>query len=226
MALFKRLRDLTMATVNDLLDKAEDPVKMVNQFIRDMEDDIGEAEVAVAKQIAIEKRFLEQRDEAAALVQKRAEQAERALELGNEELAKKALQDKIDQQTRYETYASEYTKAKTMADELRQRLGEMKDELLKMKSKREMLVARADAAKAQKQINHTMSSFGSGSAAAGFARMEEKVNQLEAEAEASSELRGSGKSLDDELKGLESESQLDQEMAALKAKMAAKKTDS
>ncbi len=225
MALFKRLRDITMATVNDLLDKAEDPVKMVNQFIRDMEEDIGEAEVAVAKQIAIEKRFLEQRDEAASLAQKRAEQAEKALELGNEELAKKALQDKIEQQSHYETYAAEYDKAKAMADELRSKLGEMKDELLKMKSKREMLVARADAAKVQKQINHTMGSFGSDSAAQGFARMEEKVNQLEAEAQASSELRGSGKSLDDEFKKLQGDTELDKELAALKAKMAEKKAN-
>ena len=226
MALFKRLRDLTLATVNDLLDKAEDPVKMVNQFIRDMEEDIGDAEVAVAKQIAIEKRFLEQRDEASGLVQKRAEQAEKAIELGNEELAKKALQDKIEQQSRYETYAAEYDKAKSMADELRQKLTEMKDELLKMKSKRELLVARADAARVQKQINHTMGAFGSDNAAQGFARMEEKVNQLEAEAEASGELRGSGKSLDDEFKQLEGGSQLDKELAALKAKVAEKKGNS
>ncbi len=223
MALFKRVRDLTMATVNDLLDKAEDPVKMVNQFVRDMEEDISEAEVAVAKQIAIEKRFLEQRDEAAALVQKRTEQAEKALELGNEELAKKALQDKIDQQSHYETYAAEYDKGKAMADDLRHRLSEMKDELLKMKSKREMLVARADAAKVQKQINHTMGSFGSDSASQGFARMEEKVNQLEAEAEASNELRGNGKSLDDEFNALAGDSALDKELAALKAKIADKK---
>ena len=68
MALFKRIRDITAANVNDLLDRAEDPVKMINQFLRDMEEEIAEAEVSVAKQIAMEKRFLEQRDEAAALM--------------------------------------------------------------------------------------------------------------------------------------------------------------
>ena len=57
MGIFKRLRDMTMASINDLLDKAEDPVKMLNQFLRDMEEDIMEAESAVAKQIAIEKKF-------------------------------------------------------------------------------------------------------------------------------------------------------------------------
>ncbi len=158
--------------------------------------------MSIAKQIAIEKRFLEQRDVAAALVEKRQEQAVKALELGNEELARKALQDKKDQQEKADTYDNEYDKSKAMADDLRHKLEHMKDEFMKMKSKREMLVARADAAKVQKQINHTMGNFGTESAARGFSRMEEKVNQLEAEAEASNELRTSSKSLDDEFKQL------------------------
>ena len=221
MAVFKRIRDITAASVNDMLDKAEDPVKMINQFLRDMEEEIAEAEVAVAKQIAIEKRLLEQRDVAATLVEKRQEQAVKALELGNEELARKALQDKKDQQEKADTYGSEYDKSKAMADDLRHKLEHMKDEFMKMKSKREMLVARADAAKVQKQINHTMGNFGTESAARGFSRMEEKVNQLEAEAEASNELRTPSKSLDDEFKHL-GDNGVEDELAALKAKMAEK----
>ncbi len=218
MGMFKRVRDITAASVNDMLDKAEDPVKMINQFLRDMEEEIAEAEVAVAKQIAIEKRFLEQRDEAAAVVEKRQEQAVKALELGNEELARKALQDKKDHQEKVDTYGSEYDKSKAMADDLRHKLDQMKDEFLKMKGRREMLVARADAAKVQKQINHTMGNFGTESASRGFSRMEEKVNQLEAEAEASNELRTPAKSLDDEFKQL-GDNGVEDELAALKAKL-------
>ncbi len=221
MALFKRIRDITAANVNDLLDRAEDPVKMINQFLRDMEADISDAEVAVAKQIAMERRFQEQRDEAAALVAKRQEQAEKALALGNEELARKALQDKKEQQGRYDTFAQEYDKAKSLADELRVKLTDMKDEFDKMKGRREMLVARADAARVQTQINHTMGNFNSDSASRGFSRMEEKVMQMEAQAEASSELSGKRKDLDEEFKNL-GDSSVDDELAALKAKLAAK----
>lgn len=221
MALFKRIRDITSASVNDMLDKAEDPVKMINQFLRDMESDIADAEVSVSKQIAMEKRFKEQRDEAAALVEKRQEQAMKALELGNEELARKALQDKKDQQERLDTFTQEHDKALVLSDDLRHKLDEMKDEYTKMKGRREMLVARADAAKVQTQINHTMGSFNSDSASRGFARMEEKVMQMEAQAEASNELHGGGrKSLDDEFKSLDSG--VEDELAALKAKMAQK----
>ncbi|MCY0869009.1 MAG: PspA/IM30 family protein [Firmicutes bacterium] len=221
MALFKRVRDITAANVNDLLDRAEDPVKMINQFVRDMETDINEAEVSVAKQIAMEKRFEEQKNEAAALVAKRQEQAEKALEIGNEELARKALQDKKDQQAKLELYTSEYEKAKQLADELRKKLDDMKDQFNKMKAKREMLIARADAAKVQTQINHAMGNFTTDSASRGFSRMEEKVSQMEAQAEASGELSGSSHSLDDEFKQL-GDSDVDDELAALKAKVASK----
>ncbi|OPG16354.1 PspA/IM30 family protein [Ferroacidibacillus organovorans] len=221
MAIFKRIRDITAASVNDMLDKAEDPVKMINQFLRDMEAEIAEVETAVAKQIAMERRFEEQRDEAAALVKKREEQAMKALELNNDELARKALSDKKEQQDRLNTFSSEYDRAKALADELRARLDQMKDEYLKMKGRREMLVARADAAKVEKQINHAMGSFNTDSASRGFTRMEEKVRQMEAEAEASGELRKPKASIDDELEHLGDHS-VEDELQALKAKLANK----
>lgn len=223
MGIFKRLRDLTMASINDLLDKAEDPVKMLNQFLRDMEEDIREAEVAVAKQIAIEKKFKQQYEEAGEMVQKREEQALKALEAGNEDLARRALQDKKEHQLKYDEMQKQYDTAKVNADRLRNQLSEMKDEFNKMKNKKDLLVARAEAAKAQKQINQAMSGFGTDNAAKGFDRMSEKVLQLEAEAEASNELRSKGKDLDDELNALDKSSGVDDELAALREKLAAKK---
>jgi len=223
MGIFKRLRDLTMASINDLLDKAEDPVKMLNQFLRDMEEDIQEAESAVAKQIAIEMKFKQQTEEAEEMVQKRTEQAMKALEQGNEDLARRALEDKKEHQARYDQMKQQYDTAKANADQLRKQLSEMKDEYGKMKNKKDLLVARAEAAKAQKQINQAMSGFGTDNAAKGFDRMNEKVLQMEAEAKASGELRSKGKSLDDELDALGSGSGVDDELAALKAQLAAKK---
>ncbi|MNH95499.1 hypothetical protein D3C73_481480 [compost metagenome] len=223
MGIFKRLRDLTTASINDLLDKAEDPVKMLNQFLRDMEEDIQEAEVAVAKQIAVEKKFKQQYEESEEMVTKRGEQAMKALEQGNEELARKALQDKKEHQERLDVFKGQFQIAKTNADQLRSQLTEMKDELNKMKNKKDLLIARAETAKAQKHINQALSGFGSDSAAKGFDRMSEKVLQMEAEAQASSELRSSSRSLDDELAQLDKSDGIDDELAAMKAKLAEKK---
>ncbi len=223
MGIFKRLRDLTAASINDLLDKAEDPVKMLNQFLRDMEEDIMEAESAVAKQIAIEKKFKMQLEEAQEMVLKRQEQAVKALEQSNEDLARRALEDKKEHQTRYDEMVKQHAIAKTNADQLRNQLTEMKDEFSKMKNKKDLLIARAETAKAQKSINQAMSGFGTDNAAKGFDRMSEKVLQMEAEAQASGELRASKQSLDDELDKLGGGSEVDDELAALKASIAAKK---
>lgn len=224
MGIFKRLRDMTMASINDLLDKAEDPVKMLNQFLRDMEEDIMEAEAAVAKQIAIEKKFKLQFEESEEMVTKRTEQAMKALESGNEDLARRALEDKKEHQGRYDELKRQYDLAKTNADQLRSQLTEMKDEFNKMKNKKDLLIARAETAKAQKQINQAMSGFGTDNAAKGFDRMSEKVLQMEAEAQASGEIRAKNRSLDDELDGLGgSISGIDDELAAMKAKLAEKK---
>lgn len=224
MGIFKRLRDMTMASINDLLDKAEDPVKMLNQFLRDMEEDILEAEAAVAKQIAIEKKFKLQFEESEEMVTKRTEQAMKALESGNEDLARRALEDKKEHQGRYDELKRQYDLAKTNADQLRSQLTEMKDEFNKMKNKKDLLIARAETAKAQKQINQAMSGFGTDNAAKGFDRMSEKVLQMEAEAQASGEIRAKNRSLDDELDKLGgSSSGIDDELAAMRAKLAEKK---
>jgi phage shock protein A len=222
MSIFKRIRDISSATINDLIDKAEDPVKMLSQYLRDMEKDIADAEVGVAKQISIEKRFKQQYDEAKEMVEKRSEQAVNALEAGNEDLARRALQDKKDHQEKADDYQVQYENAKSNADQLRRQLKEMKDEFIKLKNKKDTLTARAESAKAQKQINQAMSGFGKDNGAKGFERMNEKVLQMEAEAEASQDFKKANQSLDDELDAI-GKDDVDDELAALKAKMAEKK---
>jgi phage shock protein A len=221
MSIFKRIKDISSATINDLIDKAEDPVKMLSQYLRDMEKDIADAEVGVAKQISIEKRFKQQYEEAKEMVEKRAEQAMKALEAGNEDLARRALQDKKDHEEKSDDFKNQYDNAKSNADQLRQQLKEMKDEFNKLKNKKDTLVARAESAKAQKTINQAMSGFGKDNGAKGFERMNDKVMQMEAEAEASRDMKDANKSLDDELDAI-GEDDVDDELAALKAKMAEK----
>lgn len=95
MGVFKRIKDMTKASVNDMLDKVEDPIVMLNQYLRDMEAEIHEAEVTVAKQMANERRMKQRLDEAERTSVQRESQAEAALANGQEEVARKLLEEKI-----------------------------------------------------------------------------------------------------------------------------------
>ncbi|MDO7904879.1 PspA/IM30 family protein [Paenibacillus sp. JX-17] len=215
MSIFKRLRDLTMSNINAIIDKAEDPIKMTDQYIRDMTEDLEDAEKAVAAQIAIEKKFKQLYEEQDALVKKREEQAHTAAKAQNVDLARRALEEKKSAEQKRDEYKASYDQNKASADNLRAKLDEMRKQLTEMKNKRETLVARYNAAKAQTEINKAMNGFSSDSASAGMKRMEEKMLQMEAQAEASNEMAAKDKSLDDEFEQLNKQSAVDDELAAL-----------
>ena len=215
---FKRVKTVVDSELNALLDKAEDPVKMLEQFMRDMESDIRESESAVAKQIANEKMLQKKYEDAKKMVEKRDEQAITAIEAGNDDLARRALEDKKMHSQTAETLRESYERAKLDSESVRKKLDEMKAEYYEMKLKKDSLKARAESAKTRTKINRTLSGIGSDESKQGFERMEEKVLQFEAEAETSEDLRSSNRSLDDEFKALE-KNDVEDELAALKRKM-------
>lgn len=215
MSIFKRLRDLTMSNINAIIDKAEDPIKMTDQYIRDMTEDLEDAEKAVASQIAIEKRFKALYEEQEALVEKRTQQAHTAAQAQNVDLARRALEEKKAAEAKRDEYKASYDQNKLAADNLRSKLEEMRKQLTAMKNKRETLVARYNAAKAQTEINKAMSGFGSDTASAGLKRMEEKMLAMEARAEASNEMSTREKSLDEEFENLGKDKVVEDELAAL-----------
>ncbi len=215
MSIFKRLRDLTLSNVYALIEKAEDPIKMTDQYIRDMAADLEDAEKAVASQIAIEKRFKQLYEEQDALVKKREEQAHIAAQAQNIDLARRALEEKKNAEAKRDEYKANFDQNKAAADNLRSKLDEMRKQLNELKNKRETLVARYNAAKAQTEINKAMNGFSADSATAGMKRMEEKMMQMEARAEASNEMNTKGKSLDDEIQALGTNKEVEDELSAL-----------
>ncbi|MEC2077960.1 PspA/IM30 family protein [Metabacillus fastidiosus] len=215
---FKRMKTVVESELNAMLDKAEDPVKMLDQFMREMEADIREAEAAVAKQIANEKMLERKYEDAKKMVEKRQQQAMTAVEAGNDDLAKRALEDKKIHSQTADTLKESFDRAKLDSTTLRKKLDEMKAEYHEMKLKKDTLKARAESAKTRTKINRTMSGIGGDESRRGFERMEEKVLQYEAEAETSEDMRSSNRSLDDEFAALE-KNDVDDELAALKREM-------
>lgn len=185
MGVFQRIKDLTKASVHDLLDKLEDPVVMLNQYLRDMETEIRDAEVTVAKQMASERRMKQRLDELVRQGVDREGQAEHALRGGNEALARKLLEEKVQFDQQAANLADLHAQASAQVSELTSQLHEMKDEYYKLRNKRNELAARSQMAKARKQMAQvsTLHTIESGTASRGFHRMEEKIMQMEAEAD-------------------------------------------
>ena len=222
MGFFKRIFRIGQANVNAALDQMEEPVKMIEQILRELEDDLAKVTAAVTTQMAVEKRFERELKEAEETVEKRDQQARKAMERGEEELAREALLDKKRYTEKRDSLQKNYDIAKANSDKLRKQLQNMRDKVEEMKAQKGTLVAQAQAARATQKINQTMSSVGGNNAGANFARMEEKIQQMHDEANAAQELADDGKSLDDKFADMLKESEnhdVDDELAALRAEL-------
>ncbi|MFC2948651.1 PspA/IM30 family protein [Virgibacillus sediminis] len=219
---FRRLKTVLGSELNSMLDKAEDPVKMLDQFMRDMESDIHEAEGTVAKQMAHEKMLKRKANDAKVMAEKRHSQAAKAVEAGEDDLARRAIEDKLENEKQAEALLDSWQRAKADTDSLKDKLDEMKKEYREMQLKRDSLKTRADSARARAKMNRSLSSIGSDETKQGFERMEEKVIQYEAEADTTEDLTEGSRTLDEELEALEP-NPVEKELASLKENSSADK---
>lgn len=222
MSVFQRLFRIGKANVNAAIDKIEDPVKVIDQVLRELDEDIEKVTAAVTTQMAVEKRFARELQETEELITRRDAQARQALQSGNEELAREALADKQTHISKRDSLKVSHDKAAATSNKLRAQLDTMKAKVTEMKSQRSALIASAEAAKAQKQINQTMAGVGSNNLAATFDRMEEKIKQMHDEADAAHELANADKSLDAKFAEAFKDTKkvaVEDELAALKAEL-------
>ncbi|RDI42278.1 PspA/IM30 family protein [Falsibacillus pallidus] len=224
--LFKRVKTVVAAELHAMVDKAENPVHLMDQYLREMNQEVSEAERATAKMIAEErllgKKIVNQKE----LLDMRQSQAVEALQTQKEDLAKKVIEDKMRLQKELVQLEELHTMTLQHVVDLKEKLSVMKSEYREMELKRNTLAARAQAAQAKSSINQALSTSNSEGAKSGFARMEEKVAREEANAQAWEELNGGNRSLEEELKEWTLENEVEAELNKLKSMIKEEKQSS
>jgi phage shock protein A len=221
MGIFDRFSTLLRSNINDLISRAENPEKMLNQLIVDMKGQLAKAKQQVASAIADEKKL--QAD--AETMKKQADDWERramlAVQEGRDDLATQALLRYNEALQGAQQLHETWLKHKADTESLKGQLRQLNDKIEEAKRKKNILVARAKRAQAQQRIQETMSGMNDKSAFESFDRMAEKIEAIERKALAAAEIQQEFQSDDlmDQFKKLEYKGTADQQLIELKAKM-------
>ncbi|MBD2462549.1 PspA/IM30 family protein [Oscillatoria sp. FACHB-1407] len=217
MGLLDRIGRLIRANLNSLVGQAEDPEKILEQTVLDMQDDLIKLRQAVAQAIATQKRTERQAAQAETTAQEWYRRAQLALQKGEETLAREALTRRTTYQQTADTLKSQLEQQNGIVAQMKQNMTKLEGKLAEAKTKKDMYIARARSAKASEKLNEMMGRVGTSGAMAAFERMEEKVLQLEARSEAIAEL--SADTVEQKFAALESGGDVEAELAAMKAQL-------
>ncbi|SCB96447.1 PspA/IM30 family protein [Bacillus wiedmannii] len=185
MGILKRIKNIVVADVHQTLDKIENPVSMLKQYLRETEQQITKAEKALSHQYYLEKKYEALISETNALIAKRTRQAELAVSREEDHMAQLALQEKIVNEKKAELYRQQYEITKEQTATLYEQIDNLQKKYGELQYKELVLVSRLNAAQAIKESNRAIDSFHTESTAKGFARVESYVQKLEAETAAS-----------------------------------------
>ncbi|MEM8505259.1 MAG: PspA/IM30 family protein [Cyanobacteria bacterium P01_D01_bin.1] len=217
MGLFDRVSRVVRSNLNAAVSSAEDPEKILDQAIMDMQEDLVQMRQAVARAIASQKRVEQQASKAQSEANTWQQRAQLALQKGDENLAREALTRKKTQAETATALKGQLEQQSASVDTLKRQLIALESKISEAKTKKDMLKARASAAKANEQLQRSVGTLSTSSAMGAFERMEEKVLQMEASGQAAAELAGAD--LESQFASLEAGSDVDYELEAMKAQM-------
>jgi len=219
MAIFERISDLVRANINDLIDKAEDPEKMVKQIIIDMEDQLRKSTQGLGTAMGSLNQVKKQLEGAQNQSNMWREKAKECLEQGNEELAKQALENKVKQDNMATQYQEMVSSMEKQVNEIKAQIDVLKQKLEEARSKQAMLVARSQMADAKSKMAKTLGNMDSKSAFAKMDKMEQKIEKKEAEANAFSEISGVQENENDPFVQMDKEKSVNAELEKLKQEL-------
>jgi len=219
-SILTRVRQLLSANINAMIDAAEDPEKMADQYLRELRDQLDEARGAVATAMADEKRLAMERDRYLAQVTDWRTKAEIAVTRGDDALAKEALMRKGSAQKLADSYTQQHDEQHEQVEELRKALVQLQQRVRETEARRDLIRAKSTRAQSQEAIGRAMESTHAMPAAAateGLDRLEREVDDRLNRASAMAELQG--QDLDTRFSNMEAEQEVDQELAEIKKQM-------
>lgn len=217
MPVFEKIRRIFNSNINDLLDRVEDPEKILNQLLEDMQHELKEVKIQVAAAIRDSNRFEAQYKEHLERAEKWEKRAIVFIQNGDDVRAKESLRRKRSSDDLAEGFREQFEAQQESVSVLKDGLVTLEQKIEEAKNKRALLVARQRRAEAERAIHQTVSGISDSSALNAFDRIQDKVLDAEAEAEALSEMRQP--SLEEEFDKLDKKDEIDDELAKLKARL-------
>ena len=219
MALLERVSTLVRANLNDLIDKAEHPEKMIKQVIIDMHNQLLQVKTQVAIAIADQHLLEKKQKENAGKVAEWMRKAELAVDKKEDDLARASLQRVESYRELSESFTQQVADQKAQVENLKSALRKLDQKLTEAEAKADVLMAQQRRARAVTKASDARMAMGDSSKAATFDRMKRKVAHSEAVSEAKSEIAGAN--IDDRLAALEKEDRIEQLLAELKGRRGA-----
>ncbi|MDR9403940.1 MAG: PspA/IM30 family protein, partial [Halothece sp. Uz-M2-17] len=214
MGFLQRLWRIIKANINSLLNKTEDPEKILEQAVSDMQEDLVKLRQAVAQAIASQKRTERQANQAKSTADEWKRRAQLALEKGNEDLAREALTRRQNYQQTADSLNEQLTQQNQVIDKLKSDMRKLETKISEAKNKKDMYIARARSAEATQRVNEFMQGVNTGNSLSAFEQMEERVMEMEASAEATQEMGGDD--IEKQFAALEQGSNVDAELNQMK----------
>lgn len=227
MSILRRFKDIMASNINALLDKAEDPEKMIDQYLRNLQRDLGQVKAETASIMAEEQRAKRELNECKADVEKMQNYAVKALEAGNEDDARKFLERKATLSEKQTQLQTSFDLAEANSVQMRQMHDKLVKDINELNARRTMLKGKAAVAKTQKRMNEISSTVtGASESLSDFDRLEDKINKSLDEANAMAELnRGADDDINDLTAKYETKVDVEDELAALKAQIENKEAE-